>query len=136
MPDHSVELETRTARRRAAEAIDRHVAGRIRQRRLMLGLGQARLAALVGVTYQQAQKYETVVNRISAGRLHRFAEALQVEVAYFYEGLGPDEIPASSPPRQRAMIDLARRFIAIRDRRQREAVCELARALAVADPAG
>ena len=135
MPGPSVEPETRAARRRTV-AVDHHVAGRIRQRRLMLGLSQARLAALVGVTYQQAQKYETVVNRISAGRLHRFAQALHVEVAYFYEGLGPDEIPAPSSSWQRATLDLACSFMAIRDRRQREAVCGLARALAGADPAG
>ena len=135
MPDHSVQPGTRAARRLAA-VVDRHVAGRVRQRRLMLGLGLARFAALAGVTYQQVQKYETVVNRIPAGRLPRFAQALQVEVAYFYEGLGTDGIPAPSPPPRRAMIDLARSFAAIRDRRQREAVCEMARALAGADPAG
>src|SRR3954471_23033403 len=117
MPDHSVEPETRAARRLAA-VVDRHVAGRVRQRRLMLGLGLARFAALAGVTYQQVQKYETAVNRISAGRLHRFAEVLQVEVAYFYEGLGPDGIPAPSPPPRHATLDLAGIFTAIRDRRQ------------------
>ena len=49
--------------------VDRYVSLRIRQRRIMLGLTQQQMAELIGVTYQQAHKYETGINRISAGRL-------------------------------------------------------------------
>ncbi len=55
--------------------MDRHVGIRIRERRTMLGLSQQQLARRVGVTYQQAHKYERGLNRISAGRLHEIALA-------------------------------------------------------------
>src|SRR4051795_11682338 len=80
-----------TARRRgpgAMQGVDRHVARRIRERRLELGLTQQQLAELVGITYQQAHKYEKGDNRVAVGRLYLIARALDVEPAYFFEGLG------------------------------------------------
>jgi transcriptional regulator with XRE-family HTH domain len=59
--------------------VDRHVGARVREWRLALGLTQQQLAELVGITDQQAHKYEKGVNRISAGRLHRLGQALGVE---------------------------------------------------------
>jgi transcriptional regulator with XRE-family HTH domain len=56
-------------RGRSTVAIDDHVGGRIRERRIMLGLTQQQLAEMIGVTYQQAHKYERGINRLSAGRL-------------------------------------------------------------------
>ena len=53
----------------------------------MLGLTQQQMAELIGVTYQQAHKYEKGINRVAAGRLCGIAGALGVEVGYFYEGL-------------------------------------------------
>ena len=58
--------------------IDRHVGARIRESRIMLGLTQQQLADLIGVTYQQAHKYERGINRVSAGRLFQIARALGV----------------------------------------------------------
>ena len=55
--------------RSRAQDVDRHVGARLRERRIMLGLTQQQLAELIGVTYQQAHKYENGINRISAGRL-------------------------------------------------------------------
>jgi transcriptional regulator with XRE-family HTH domain len=57
-------------------------------RRVMLGMSQSRLGELLGVTFQQVQKYEKGTNRISASRLKLAAEVLQVSVDFFYEG-GP-----------------------------------------------
>ncbi len=71
----SVRLRTRPGRSRAQD-IDRHVGGRMRERRIMLGLTQQEMAELIGVTYQQAHKYEKGINRIAAGRLHHIARAL------------------------------------------------------------
>lgn len=68
-------------------SIDRHVAARIRGRREELNLSQADLAGPLGVTYQQVQKTETGINRISAGNLWKAAKKLNVPVGYFYEGL-------------------------------------------------
>jgi DNA-binding XRE family transcriptional regulator len=60
--------------------IDRHVGARVRERRIMLGLTQQQLADLIGVTYQQAHKYERGINRVSAGRLYEIAQVLSVPV--------------------------------------------------------
>jgi transcriptional regulator with XRE-family HTH domain len=56
-------------RGRSTGAIDDFVGSRIRERRIMLGLTQQQLAEMIGVTYQQAHKYERGINRVSAGRL-------------------------------------------------------------------
>ena len=65
---------------------DPRIGLRIRTLRLERGLSQAELGELLGVSFQQVQKYEKGVNRVSAGRLHRVAEALQVPVTFFYAG--------------------------------------------------
>ena len=98
----------------------------------MLGLTQQRLAEMLGITYQQARKYETGANRISAGRLHQLARALEVDTGYFFEGLGSGE-PARPTAGQRQMLELARSFAAL-PRPQQEALVEVARALADAEP--
>jgi len=69
------------------DKIDEHVGKRVRQRRLLLNVSQEELAGLLGLTFQQIQKYERGVNRIGAGRLYRIARHLGVPVEYFYEGL-------------------------------------------------
>jgi transcriptional regulator with XRE-family HTH domain len=121
---------------RDAGGVDLEVCRRIRRRRVALSVTQQRLAELVGVTYQQAHKYETGANRISTGRLHRIAQALGVEVGYFFEGVGPDPDglappgPAGAARRRRATLELARDFLRIRSRQGQEALCALARALA------
>ena len=57
----------------------------------MLGLTQQQMAELLGVTYQQAHKYETGINRISAGQLYQIARALGVEISHFFEDVDPHE---------------------------------------------
>jgi len=66
--------------------IDRLVGQRLRWRRRELRLTQEKLGVLLGLTFQQVQKYEKGVNRISAGRLYEVAAALGVPVGYFYDG--------------------------------------------------
>jgi transcriptional regulator with XRE-family HTH domain len=117
-----------------ARAVDLEVCRRIRERRVALGVTQQRLAELVGVTYQQAHKYETGANRISMGRLHLIAQALGVEVGYFFEGVDPGGLTARGPEgatrQRRAVLELARDFLRIGSRKQQEALCALAPALA------
>jgi DNA-binding XRE family transcriptional regulator len=62
--------------RSRAQDIDRYVGARMRERRIMLGLTQQQMAELIGVTYQQAHKYEKGINRVAAGRLYNIAHAL------------------------------------------------------------
>jgi len=72
---------------RLANAVDEHIGKRVKSRRLQIDLRQEKLADLVGVPFQQIQKYENCVNRVAASRLWEMARALGVPVAYFYEGL-------------------------------------------------
>lgn len=109
--------------------MDRHVGSRIRERRTWLGISQQQLASTIGVTYQQAHKYERGLNRISAGRLHEIAVALSVPVSWFFED-GEGGTAADETPRQRLCLELARNFAAIDDERHQEAISNLARALA------
>src|SRR5438477_13182987 len=81
--------------KKQANAVDAHVGGRVRARRTLLGLNQERLGDLLGLTFQQVQKYERGANRISAGRLFEIAHILGVGVPYFYEGL-TEEAPRRS----------------------------------------
>ena len=111
------------------QELEKHVGQRIRQRRIMLGLTQQELARLVGITYQQAHKYERGINRVSAGRLYHVANVLQVDLGYFYEDLNTSESEDLSK-RERMRLDLARNFNRISDIRKQEAVAQLIRVLA------
>ncbi|MDZ4775884.1 MAG: helix-turn-helix transcriptional regulator [Alphaproteobacteria bacterium] len=72
---------------RIANSVDKRIGQRVKQRRLEMGMSQERLAELLGVTFQQIQKYEKGVNRVAASRLFELASALGVGLAYFFEGL-------------------------------------------------
>ncbi len=76
--------------------VDIHVGAAIRRRRHEIGMTQQRLAGLIGIKFQQVQKYETGANRVSASRLWQISIALEVPVSYFFEnvaeaGLAADE---------------------------------------------
>jgi transcriptional regulator with XRE-family HTH domain len=120
-----------TSRRTSSRTqdIDRYVGARIRERRIMLGLTQQQLADLIGVTYQQAHKYERGINRVSAGRLFEVAQVLSVPVNYFFDGLDQENDRAISP-RERMCLELARNFAQIPNERHQEALSQLARVLA------
>jgi transcriptional regulator with XRE-family HTH domain len=111
------------------QEVDRHVGARVRERRIMLGLTQQQLADLIGVTYQQAHKYERGINRVSAGRLFEIAQVLSVPVSYFFDGLAEDG-GRGITPRERMCLELARNFAQIPNERHQEALSQLARALA------
>jgi transcriptional regulator with XRE-family HTH domain len=115
-----------------SQDIDRYVGARIRERRIMLGLTQQQLADLIGVTYQQAHKYERGINRVSAGRLFEVSQVLSVPVSYFFDGLEQETDRAISP-RERMCLELARNFAQIPNERHQEALSQLARVLAAAD---
>ncbi|WP_299782130.1 helix-turn-helix domain-containing protein [uncultured Roseobacter sp.] len=115
--------------------VDVHVGKRIRQRRWLVGMTQQKLAECVGIKFQQIQKYETGANRVSASRLWDIADALEVDVAFFFEGLKSDAenttehdtIPADMMGDKEAM-DLVRSYYAIPEN-QRRRLFELARVL-------
>ncbi len=80
---------------KAPSGIDRVVGQRLRWRRRELKLTQEQLGEKLGLTFQQVQKYEKGVNRISAGRLFEVADVLTVPITYFYEGV--EEMIATRP---------------------------------------
>jgi transcriptional regulator with XRE-family HTH domain len=73
---------------RSTTPVDVHIGQKIRTRGNLLGLSQTELADAAGITFQQIQKYEKGVNRVGAGRLQQFSDALGVPLSYFFEG-GP-----------------------------------------------
>ena len=73
--------------------VDNYVGGRIRARRVELGLSQTAVAGQLGLTFQQVQKYERGYNRVSASRLYDLTKVLSVDISYFFEGFCDDDIP-------------------------------------------
>jgi len=74
--------------KRSRDPRDGEIAKRLRALRLQRGMSQSELGNVLGVTFQQVQKYEKGTNRVSAGRLQRIAETFDVPVAFFYSGEG------------------------------------------------
>ena len=66
--------------------IDKHVGSRVRLRRMMLGMSQAKLGDGIGLTFQQVQKYEKGTNRMGASRLQQISHILQIPIPFFFEG--------------------------------------------------
>jgi transcriptional regulator with XRE-family HTH domain len=114
--------------------VDVHVGKRVRHRRWMVGMTQQQLAERVGIKFQQIQKYETGMNRVSASRLWEIASALGVPVSFFFEGLGnkgadtpSDDVPGDLLADKEA-LELIRSYYAIPEN-QRRRLFDLARVL-------
>ena len=117
--------------------IDVHVGGRIRMRRLLLGMNQETLANALGLTFQQVQKYEGGANRVSASRLSAMAEILGVPISYFFGDLRPDDAEISPEDRQwrehlqrPETIEFIRLYYAIPDQKIRRQFLEMAKTVA------
>ena len=120
--------------------IDIHVGGRVRLRRMMLGMSQEKLGEQLGITFQQIQKYEKGTNRIGASRLQNIAAVLSVPVGFFFDGApGPGEAGAADSKSGSYVVDflssseglqLNRAFVRISDPRVRRRIVDLVRALA------
>lgn len=80
----------------APNPIDIHVGSRLRLRRTLLGLSQGELAARLGLTFQQIQKYERGANRISASRIFDMGRVLDVPASFFFDDM-PDELANRTP---------------------------------------
>jgi len=112
--------------------VDVHVGKRIRHRRWMVGMTQQQLADSVGIKFQQIQKYETGMNRVSASRLWDVARTLGVSISFFFEGLSGEEtgdaaIQSDLMANKEAM-ELIRAYYAIPEQ-QRKRLFDLARVL-------
>jgi transcriptional regulator with XRE-family HTH domain len=123
--------------RTVTHLVDAHVGQRIRHRRWLVGMTQQQLAEKVGIKFQQIQKYETGANRVSASRLWDISMALDVPVAYFYEGLAANDAAVGAEGRDagqadllqdKEALDLVRTYYAIPPE-QRRRLFDLARVL-------
>lgn len=72
---------------RVTNEIDGELGLRLRQARLAANLTQYGLAKKIGISFQQLQKYENATNRISSSRLLNVADALELPISYFFDGL-------------------------------------------------
>jgi transcriptional regulator with XRE-family HTH domain len=111
--------------------VDVHVGKRVRHRRWMIGMTQQQLADSVGIKFQQIQKYETGMNRVSASRLWDIARTLGVSIDFFFDGLEGDADKSSFDPdllANKEAMELVRAYFAIPEA-QRRRLFDLARAL-------
>ncbi|GGF00345.1 hypothetical protein GCM10011611_02440 [Aliidongia dinghuensis] len=146
---HKVATPTQQARgeltNEQLNAIDRAVGGQVRMRRILLGLSQEAVSKVLGLTFQQLQKYEHGTNRISGSRLYQLSLILHCPVSYFFEtvdveggaeavqaaheaAVEADEVPADLM-KKRKTIELVRAFYAIEDEKQRTAALSLIKAV-------
>jgi len=117
---------------------DLHVGKRLRRRRRLLGMTQQDLASMVGVRFQQIQKYECGANRVTSSRLYDLSHALNVSVQYFFDGLESEDMQgmaANDAERldadilsQKETLELVRAYYRLGERPRRR-LLELAKAL-------
>jgi transcriptional regulator with XRE-family HTH domain len=115
-----------------------HVGSRLRLRRTMLRMSQEKLAAALGLTFQQVQKYERAANRVSASRLYRLCRILKVPVSFFFEGIEAQgrrgtslqPAPEQDPLRQPDTIELVEAYYRISSPRVQGRFLEFLRAAA------
>ena len=130
--------------KKQANPVDAQVGHRVRLRRMLISMSQERLGEMLGLTFQQVQKYEKGVNRIGAGRLFEIAGILGVPVSFFYEDAetclaagGPPGLgePDQAPPVMKFIssgegLQLSLAFMRISDPKIRRAILDLVRTLA------
>ncbi len=135
--------------KKQANPVDAHVGHRVRLRRVLVGMSQERLGELLGLTFQQVQKYEKGVNRIGAGRLYEIAGILGVPVSFFYDGMEESDLPNAAHSSglhesSSAMeflssaeaIQLGLAFARIKDTKVRRKILDLVRSLGDEDEEG
>lgn len=89
---NKIEIDDKYSKGLDVNLLDEYVGKRLKLRRVMLHMSQDELASMIGVTFQQVQKYESGANRVSASRLFIISKVLQVDVGFFFYGL-EKEIP-------------------------------------------
>ena len=112
--------------------VDVHVGSRVRLRRVLMGMNQTQLGVPLGLTFQQVQKYELGVNRISSSRLYQLGQILDVPITFFFEGLkegakswSPDDMLP-----KRETLEFVRAYYRITDPKVRHSLFELIQSMA------
>ena len=126
-----------------ANPIDGQVGNRVRIRRMLIGMSQEKLGDLLGLTFQQVQKYEKGINRIGAGRLFEIARILDVPIDFFYDGVGTpsDGLGEARAPVMEFVsstegLQLSLAFMKIKDPKVRKRVLDLVKSLAEEEETG
>jgi transcriptional regulator with XRE-family HTH domain len=136
----TVRATPKKTRKRPSE-MDKHIGNLVRVQRIAAGFSQTDLAGHLGLTFQQVQKYEKGVNRISAGRLQVIARVLEVPLSMFFESIpgAPGFTTKFNVERTNAVLDfggdnLGHRFVTawnlVDDRSIREAIVLLTERMA------
>jgi transcriptional regulator with XRE-family HTH domain len=130
--------------KKKANPVDAHVGYRVRLRRMLIGMSQERLGDLLGLTFQQVQKYERGINRIGAGRLYEVAEILGVPISFFYEGMDGVQVSAEAGSEKPAAvmdflssnegIQLSTAYMGIKDVKVRRKILDLVRSISDDNP--
>ncbi len=107
--------------------VDVHVGARVRMRRTLLGMTQTDLGDAVGLAFQQVQKYERGTNRISASKLFKLSQVLDVSIEYFFNEMPP--VVATSSMTTQETMKLVRSYYNIDDAKIRKRVYELTKTL-------
>lgn len=127
--------------KKQANPVDAQVGHRVRLRRILVGMSQEKLGEMLGLTFQQVQKYEKGVNRIGAGRLYQISHILGVHIGYFYEDVSdyiPPDAKGSEPGATHSVVEflssgdglkLCHAFTRIKDPKVRKRVLELVTSL-------
>lgn len=127
--------------KKSTSAIDVEIGSRVRMRRMSIGMSQEKLGEMLGLTFQQVQKYEKGSNRISVGRLVDIANILGVEIAFFFNGVRSDRTTsgfsegdspsyASEVMQTPEGLHLIRTFASIKNAKVRKSIVQLVAALA------
>ena len=123
--------------------VDAHAGSRVKLRRKLMGLSQAKLGDAVSLTFQQIQKYERGVNRMGGSRLYQFAQILDVPVSFFFDDM-PADLDDMAPAVETVVIDqiekteipeeevaaLVENYYQVRGKKDRHRLREMARAMA------
>jgi len=127
--------------KKQANPIDAQVGNRVRIRRMLIGMSQEKLGDMLGLTFQQVQKYEKGVNRVGAGRLYEISRILGVPIDFFYEGVASAQEPGgfaesrNAPPVMEFVssgegLQLSLAFMKIKDPKVRKRMLDLVKSLA------
>jgi transcriptional regulator with XRE-family HTH domain len=130
--------------KKSTGSIDKEIGSRVRMRRISIGMSQEKLGDMLGLTFQQVQKYEKGTNRISVSRLVDIAKILGVDIHFFFNGIksikddggfSEEEAPpyiseVMSTPEG---LQLIRTFTSIKNARVRKSIVQLVSSLAAQD---
>ena len=127
--------------KKQANPIDAQVGNRVRIRRMLIGMSQEKLGDMLGLTFQQVQKYEKGVNRIGAGRLYEISRILGVPIDFFYDGMAAAQDAGGfaeskgAPPVMEFVssgegLQLSLAFMKIKDPKVRKRMLDLVKSLA------